>query len=150
MAAVADFEQIVAPSALVRENLRPVAILTADHEDRDLGSVAADVNRRLAGISLPEGAARELGGQYRAQQETFRELASVLAFGLLAVLAVLFAQFRHARFATRRPWVGPARGRRRATDAARDWRRAERILADGLRDARRPRRQERDPAARAG
>jgi CzcA family heavy metal efflux pump len=97
--AVADSEQIATPSALVRENLRPVAILTADHEDRDLGSVAADVNRRLAGISLPEGAARELGGQYRAQQDTFRELASVLAFGLLAVLAVLFAQFRHARFA---------------------------------------------------
>jgi CzcA family heavy metal efflux pump len=99
VSAVADFEQIVAPSALVRENLRPVAILTADHEGRDLGSVAADVNQRLAGISLPEGAARELGGQYRAQQDTFRELASVLAFGLLAVLAVLFAQFRHARLA---------------------------------------------------
>ncbi len=99
LAALADFEQIVAPSALVRENLRPVAILTADHEDRALGSVAADVNRRLAGMSLPEGAARELGGQYRAQQDTFRELAFVLAFGLLAVLAVLLAQFRHVRFA---------------------------------------------------
>jgi len=97
--AVADGEQIATPSALVRENLRPVAILTADHEDRDLGSVAADVTRRLAGISLPEGAARELGGQYRAQQDTFRELASVLAFGLLAVLAVLLAQFRRARLA---------------------------------------------------
>ncbi len=55
ISAVADAEQIAAPSTLVRENLRPVAILTADHEDRDLGSVACDVNRRLAGVSLPEG-----------------------------------------------------------------------------------------------
>src|SRR5204863_9250539 len=86
ISAVADAQQIVTPSTLGRENLRPVAILTADHEDRDLGSVAGDVNRRLAGITLPEGSARELGGQYRAQQDTFRELASVLAFGLLAVL----------------------------------------------------------------
>jgi multidrug efflux pump subunit AcrB len=99
ISAVADAEQVAAPSTLVRENLRPVAILTADHEDRDLGSVAADVNRRLAGLSLGEGSAREFGGQYRAQQETFRQLARVLAFGLLAVLAVLLAQFRHARLA---------------------------------------------------
>jgi len=97
--AVADAEQVSAPSTLVRENLRPVAILTADHEDRDLGSVAADVNRRLSGMSLGEGAAREFGGQYRAQQETFQQLARVLAFGLLAVLAVLLAQFRRARLA---------------------------------------------------
>jgi CzcA family heavy metal efflux pump len=99
ISAVADAEQIAAPSTLVRENLRPVAILTADHEGRDLGSVASDVNRRLARISLPEGSARELGGQYRAQQDTFRALGGVLAFGMLAVLAVLLAQFRRARFA---------------------------------------------------
>jgi len=99
ISAVADAEQVAAPSALVRENLRPVAIVTADREDRDLGSVAADVNRRLAGVSLGEGSAWEFGGQYRAQQETFQQLARVLAFGLLAVLAVLLAQFRHARFA---------------------------------------------------
>jgi len=99
ISAVADADEVSAPSTLVRENLRPVAILTADHEDRDLGSVAAEVNRRLAGISLGEGAAREFGGQYRAQQETFQQLARVLAFGLLAVLAVLLAQFRRARLA---------------------------------------------------
>src|SRR5436190_1405787 len=97
--AVADLEQHAAPSTLVRENLRPAAILTADHEGRDLGSVAADVNRRLSGTSLPEGSAREFGGQYRAQQETFRQLAGVVGFGLLAVLAVLLAQFRRARLA---------------------------------------------------
>jgi CzcA family heavy metal efflux pump len=99
ISAVADAEQVAAPSALVRENLRPVAILTADHEDRDLGSVATDVTRRLEGIALGEGSAREFGGQYRAQQETFRQLARVLAFGLLAVFAVLLAQFRRARLA---------------------------------------------------
>ena len=96
---MADPEPGAAPSALVRENLRPVAIITADHEGRDLGAVARDVKRRAAGVPLPEGYARELGGHYRAQQETFRELGRVLAFGLMAVLAVLLAQFRRARLA---------------------------------------------------
>jgi len=99
IAAVTDAERSASPSTLMRENLRPVVILTADHEDRDLGSVARDVEARLADSALPEGYARELGGQYRAQQETFSELAGVLGFGLLAVLAVLLAQFRRARLA---------------------------------------------------
>jgi CzcA family heavy metal efflux pump len=97
--AVADAERDGAPSTLVRENLRPVVILTADHEDRDLGSVARDVERKAAAVRLPEGYERELGGQYHAQQETFRELGRVLGFGLLAVLAVLLAQFRRPRIA---------------------------------------------------
>jgi CzcA family heavy metal efflux pump len=97
--AVADPERTGSPSTLLRENLRPVVILTADHERRDLGSIARDVGARVAGVPRPEGYARELGGQVQAQRETFRELARVLGFGLLAVLAVLLAQFRRARLA---------------------------------------------------
>jgi len=99
IAAVARFERTTAPSLLLRENLRPTVVVTADHESRDLGSVVADVQDRLHGLVLPEGYTRELGGQYRAQQETFQDLARVLAFGLLGVLAVLLAQFRRARLA---------------------------------------------------
>jgi multidrug efflux pump subunit AcrB len=84
---------------LLRENLRPVVIVTADHEGRDLGGMARDVERRLGGVRQPEGYTRELGGQYRAQRETFRDLAAVLGFGLLGVSAVLLAQFRRARLA---------------------------------------------------
>ncbi len=74
-------------------------IVTADHEARDLGSVVGDVQDRLRGLVLPEGYTSELGGQYRAQQETFRDLARVSAFGLFGVLAVLLAQFRRSRMA---------------------------------------------------
>jgi len=99
IAAVARFERTTAPSLLLRENLRPTVVVTADHESRDLGSVVSDVQDRLHRLVLPEGYTRELGGQYRAQQETFRDLARVLVFGLLGVLAVLLAQFRRARLA---------------------------------------------------
>jgi CzcA family heavy metal efflux pump len=99
IAAVATFERTASPSSLLRENLRPTVIVTGDREARDLGSVASDVRDRLRGLVLPEGYTSELGGQYRAQQDTFRDLARVLAFGLLGVLAVLLAQFRRARMA---------------------------------------------------
>jgi multidrug efflux pump subunit AcrB len=99
MAALVTPERTAAPTELLRENLRPTVIVTADHEGRDLGSVARDVRARIAGLSLPEGYAMEIGGQYRAQQETFADLLRVLGFGLLAVLAVLLVQFRRARLA---------------------------------------------------
>src|SRR5262249_8017205 len=97
--AVARVQRDAVPTQLVRENLRRVVIVTADHEDRDLGSVVRDARARLRGLALPEGYHLELGGQYEGQQQTLRELGVVLAFGLLAVLVVLMAQFRRARHA---------------------------------------------------
>ncbi len=99
LAALATFERQAVPSSLLRENLRPLVVVTADCEGRDLGSVAGDVAARLRGLRLPEGYTMEIGGQVRAQQQTFAELAKVIVFGLLAVAVVLLAQFRHARLA---------------------------------------------------
>ena len=97
--AVAPPERRSVSTELVRENLRPVVIVTADREGRDLGSVTRDVRERLRGLALPEGYRLEIGGQYASQQQTFRDLLIVIGFGLLAVLVVLVAQFRHLRHA---------------------------------------------------
>ena len=99
ISAVAHPERAGSATFLQRENLRAVVIVTADHENRDIGSVMRDVRRKLAGFALPEGYRMELGGQYEGQQETFRDLATVMGFGLVAVLVVLLAQFRRVRIA---------------------------------------------------
>jgi len=99
VSAVATPVQGSSETLLLRESLRPVVILTADHEGRDLGSVVRDIQKRLRGLSLPEGYRLELGGQYEGQQKTLRDLSAVMGFGLLAVLCVLLAQFRRARLA---------------------------------------------------
>jgi CzcA family heavy metal efflux pump len=99
ISAAARPERGATQTELVRENLRPAVIVTADREARDLGSVMRDVRARLRSVRLPEGYRIELGGQYEGQQETFRDLGAVMAFGLIAVLVVLLAQFRRARLA---------------------------------------------------
>jgi CzcA family heavy metal efflux pump len=86
-------------SQSVRESLRPVVIIAGDHEARDLGSVAREIRARLHGLALPEGYRLELGGQYEGQRATLVELSYVMAFGMVAVLLVLLAQFRRARLA---------------------------------------------------
>jgi CzcA family heavy metal efflux pump len=99
VSALAPPERAAVPTVLVRENLRPVVIVTADHEGRDLGAVSRDVQERLRGLPLPEGYRVEMGGQAEGQARTFADLTAVLGFGLLAVLVVLVAQFRYARHA---------------------------------------------------
>jgi len=99
MTDIARLERVSAPTELERESQRSVAIVAADHEGRDLGSVVADVRAKLEGLSLPDGYVIELGGQYEEQNRTFRDLAEVMALGLLAVLFVLLAQFQRVRLA---------------------------------------------------
>ncbi|HEY3356580.1 MAG TPA: efflux RND transporter permease subunit, partial [Polyangia bacterium] len=99
ISAVATPQRTGADTVLTRESLRPVVIITADREERDLGSVMRDVRQRLRGLALPPGYRLELGGQYEGQRETLAELAAVMGFGLVAVLLVLLAQFRRARHA---------------------------------------------------
>jgi multidrug efflux pump subunit AcrB len=91
--AVARLRSDEAPTVLLHEGLQPVVIVTADHQDRDLGSVVRDIRSSLADLSLPAGYYIELGGQYAGQREASRNLTMVALAGLLLVLVVLVAQF---------------------------------------------------------
>ncbi len=95
--AVATLKRETIPTVLVHEDLQPAVIVTGDHEGRDLGSVVRDIEKSLAGLRLPRGVRIELGGQYEAQRESLKNLATVAAGGLLLVLVVLVAQFGRLR-----------------------------------------------------
>jgi multidrug efflux pump subunit AcrB len=99
VSAVATPKMVGSETQLLRESLRPVVIITAACEGRDLGSVVREIQGRLRGFSLPEGYRFEFGGAWEGEQETLRTLAGVMGFGLMAVLVVLLAQFRRARLA---------------------------------------------------
>lgn len=99
VSAVAPPTAETAETLLVRESLRPVVILSADTEERDLGSIIRDIKRRLSGFTPPPGYRLEIGGQYEGQQQTERNLAGVVVLALVAVLAVLLAQFERGRLA---------------------------------------------------
>ncbi|MEO5762463.1 MAG: efflux RND transporter permease subunit [Vicinamibacteria bacterium] len=87
------------PSILLRENLVPVALATADIEGSDIGGLATEVSHRLAGLALPPGYRIDLGGQAESQKAAFTQLLSVLGLGVLAVFALLVGQFQSARAA---------------------------------------------------
>ncbi|OLC53974.1 MAG: hypothetical protein AUH92_04860 [Acidobacteria bacterium 13_1_40CM_4_69_4] len=86
-------------SVLLRENLSPAAVATADVEGGDLGGLVKEVGRRLRDLTLPPGYRIEVGGRAESQARAFRQLLVVLGLGIMAVFAVLVAQFRAGRAA---------------------------------------------------
>jgi multidrug efflux pump subunit AcrB len=81
-------------SALSRENLRQMALLTARLEGRDLGSAVAEIQARLKKVRLPVGYTFEVGGQYESQRQAFSELLLVFAIAAGLVLIILVFEFR--------------------------------------------------------
>jgi CzcA family heavy metal efflux pump len=79
---------------LRRENLRPMAVVSGRLEGRDLGSAVAEIQSNLANVKLPIGYTFEIGGQYLAQQQSFRELLMVFALAVMLVFTILVIQFR--------------------------------------------------------
>jgi len=91
---VAAMQRANGQGELRRENLRPMAVVSGRLEGRDLGSAVAEIQSNLDKQKLPIGYSYEIGGQYLAQQQSFRELLMVFALAVVLVFTILVIQFR--------------------------------------------------------
>ncbi|MEP6592340.1 MAG: efflux RND transporter permease subunit [Acidobacteriota bacterium] len=81
-------------TVLTRENLRQMALISGRLEGRDLGGAVDEITAKLRLEKLPVGYTWEVGGQYLAQRQAFRELLQVLAIASALVFVVLVIHFR--------------------------------------------------------
>ncbi len=91
---VATMERANGQGELRRENLRAMAVVSGRLEGRDLGSAVAEIRSKLNALKLPIGYTYEIGGQYQAQGQAFRELLLVFALAVGLVFTILVIQFR--------------------------------------------------------
>ncbi len=94
---VANIQKLPGKADINHENLAQVVNVKAHISGRDLGGIIGDVKTMLAHIPLPPGVTLEIGGQYKSQQEAFRQLIMILAFGILLVFAILLFEFKSFR-----------------------------------------------------
>ena len=92
--ALVTIEDRAGDPELLRENLRPMALVSARLENRDLGSAVDEIKHLLAALHLPVGYTWEVGGQYESQQRSFQQLLLVSGIATALVLLVLVIQFR--------------------------------------------------------
>lgn len=90
---LASIQVVRSPNELWRENQQPVLTVTAALDNRDLGSVNRELQTKLSAIKFPPGYRFELAGNYRAQQESFASLATVLVVSAALVFLLLGFQF---------------------------------------------------------
>jgi CzcA family heavy metal efflux pump len=90
---VVDIEQTPGQLELERDDLRQDIAVTANLQGRDLGSAMKEIKDALASDpTLPTGSI-EYGGLYEQQQESFRNLAIVLAVAVVLVFTVALLEF---------------------------------------------------------
>jgi multidrug efflux pump subunit AcrB len=70
-----------------------MASITGRLEGRDMGSAVAEIRSNLDKMRLPIGYTYEIGGQYQAQQQSFRELLMVFGLAVILVFTILVFQF---------------------------------------------------------
>lgn len=89
---VATITVLDEPYVINRENAQRRVVVSFNVQDRDLGSVIADVQEQFdQQIELPPGYFVEYGGQFQSQQEANRTL---LGFGVLAVFVAVMLLYK--------------------------------------------------------
>ena len=91
----AEFSMRPGVAEIERENLQTMGVVTARLNNRDLGSVMADIKTELSNVNLPPSYQIEYGGSYAEQQKSFSELLLILILGGLLVFTVVLFMFRH-------------------------------------------------------
>ncbi|MGI9077069.1 MAG: efflux RND transporter permease subunit [Gemmatimonadaceae bacterium] len=97
---VADVLIAPTPNEITREGASRRIDVTANVKDRDLGSVARDVESALDTIKFDRGYHPELLGEYAARKESSQRLMALALFSLVGIFLILHADFGSVRLAT--------------------------------------------------
>jgi CzcA family heavy metal efflux pump len=83
-----------------RQNLQSMGVITARLENSQIGTVIPAIQKNIAQkVSLPQGYHIEYGGDYAQQQQSFKELLTILITASLLVFGVILFLFKQFRIA---------------------------------------------------
>ncbi|QQK75322.1 efflux RND transporter permease subunit [Salicibibacter cibarius] len=95
LAEFVELETTEAPQELEHEDGERIIKVMASLEDRDLGSVNADVQEMIAGYDFDDGYSAGFGGQMEQQQEMMTEMMYIFLISIFLVYMVMAIQFNH-------------------------------------------------------
>jgi CzcA family heavy metal efflux pump len=83
-----------APIQIDRKYQERITEVTANVSGRDLGSVAKDVQDKIANIQIPPGFQVQMSGNIEQQKKTFSDLGLALLLAVVLVYMVMASQFQ--------------------------------------------------------
>ncbi|MBN1637100.1 MAG: efflux RND transporter permease subunit [Deltaproteobacteria bacterium] len=90
---VAALNKDYGPITINRKNQERVVTVSGTNFERDLGSIARDVQDNLKGLTIPEGYFYEIGGAYEDLQTSFVELSKAFVIAIILIYMIMAAQF---------------------------------------------------------
>ncbi len=94
---LADIEIVPTPNTIKREGASRRIDVTCNVRDRDLGSVARDVEAEVRKLEFDSGYHPEFLGEYAEQQASRRQLIFLSALAVLGILVLLQVDFQSTR-----------------------------------------------------
>jgi multidrug efflux pump subunit AcrB len=82
------------PVEFNHDGLRRVVDVQVNTQNRDIGSIAADISRKLKDLEMPPGMKAELRGEYARMKESFDSLAIGLALASVLVYLLMVPLMR--------------------------------------------------------
>lgn len=91
---IANIELALGPNQINRESGKRNIVVSANVEDRDLGSFVAEIRQQLeSDLSLPAGYWIDYGGTFEQLQSASQRLSIVVPLTLLLILGLLYSAF---------------------------------------------------------
>ncbi len=90
---IATLKQLYAQPNIERENKERYLTVSAAISGSDLGTVKAEIEKKIATMKIPDGVTIEYGGSAEDMQESFSNLILLLLLSVLLVYIVMAAQF---------------------------------------------------------
>lgn len=91
---IASFERTTAPAEVNHVNITRVIDVYANVSGRDVGSVAADIEKAIADIDTPPGYAIQMRGEVASMKESFASMGFGLLMAVSLVYLIMVVQFR--------------------------------------------------------
>jgi Cu/Ag efflux pump CusA len=94
---LADIEIVPAPNEIKHEKASRRIDITCNVRDRDLGSVARDIEAEVKKLDFPQGYHPEFLGEYAARAESQQRLLALAGLSMIGILLLLHVDFRSWR-----------------------------------------------------
>ncbi|MCL4123570.1 UNVERIFIED_CONTAM: hypothetical protein GTU68_005112 [Idotea baltica] len=95
---VATIKELIGPNQINRESGKRNVVVTANVEDRDLGSFIKETQQLMRDqLALPSGYWLDYGGTFKQLQSASKRLMLVVPLTLLLILGLLYSAFGSAR-----------------------------------------------------
>ncbi|MFT5524482.1 MAG: CzcA family heavy metal efflux pump [Pirellulaceae bacterium] len=91
---VADIQIVAAPNTIKRESASRRIDVTCNVRDRDLGSVARDIESTVRQLDFKRGYHPEFLGEYAAGQASRRQMTLTSLFAFAGIVVLLYSEFR--------------------------------------------------------